>query len=122
VQIEDLPKTCERFFSEWKQLRKENKELRDNLKDMLKENLKEKNKYGLESAVEVDFLDLNEVLEVVKELNTYIIVNFRKKFIVTNKKLDEKLVKRGDNFNVYVFDEKSNERIKRYLNPIFKDN
>ncbi len=122
VESSKLPKTCERFFDEWKGLRKENKELKNTICEILKENLKDKENVRLQ----IDYLDANEITGIAKNLRNFVIVNFKNKIIVSDlenlgiknlKAIREINGEKGkNNFKVYMFKEDDFETIKNLVN------
>jgi len=120
VEISQLPKTCERFFDEWKGLRKENRELKNTICEILKENLKDKENVRLQ----MDYLDANEITDIAKNLKKFAIANFDKKILVSDlENLDIKNLKaireiKGEkgNFKVYVFGKEDVEGVKKMMN------
>ncbi|OQX21978.1 MAG: alanine--tRNA ligase [Candidatus Altiarchaeales archaeon A3] len=121
VEISKLPKTCERFFDEWKGLRKENKELKNIVCEILKENLKGKEAVRLQT----DYLDANEITDIAKNLRNFVIVNFKNKILVSDLDLinlsvkDLKIIRdvKGEkgNFKVYVFGNEGAEGVKTLI-------
>ncbi len=119
VESSKLPKTCERFFDEWKELRKENKELKNIVCEILKENLKDKENVRLQ----IDYLDANEITSIAKNLRNFVFVNFKNKIIVSDenfsienlKKIREVKGEKG-NFSVYVFKEEDSKSVKKAAN------
>ncbi len=72
VPLEMLPTTVERFFAEWKQLRKENERLRGEIAEMELERLMEKKKEisGVEVIAEVlPDADMKEMLKIASQLS-----------------------------------------------------
>jgi len=111
VDASQLQKTCERFFNEWKELRKENKELKEKICEILKENLKGKEKIRLEA----DYLNINEMIEIGKDLENFIIVNFKNKILVSDLNLELKKIREINKFSVYVFNKEDVNKIKNLM-------
>ena len=128
VEISQLPKTCERFFNEWKILRKENKELKNTVCEILKENLKGRKNVKLQ----IDYLDANEIIDIAKNLRNFAIANFKNKILVSdlenqgigiNNSIGIKGLKaireiKGEKgmFRVYVFGNEDVEGVKKLVN------
>lgn len=117
VQPEILPKTCERFFREWKELRKENEKLRN----IIRKNLK----FEDNTKAELD-LEIGDIFEIINnnKLKNFLFVNFNKNIIVVNednekineiKEISKKEIFRNRNIVVYGIDEKDREKIKKML-------
>ncbi len=111
VDASQLQKTCERFFNEWKELRKENKELKEKICEILKENLKGKEKIRLEA----DYLNISEMIEIGKDLENFIIVNFKNKILVSDLNLELKKIREINKFGVYVFNKEDVNKIKNLM-------
>ncbi len=121
VESSKLPKTCERFFDEWKGLRKENKELKNIVCEILKENLKGKEAVRLQ----MEYLDANEITDIAKNLRNFVFVNFKNKIIVSDlenlgiknlKAIREINGEKGKSFKVYVFKEEDGREVKKLMN------